>query len=248
MLEVDGLSASYGAVAALHDVSFTVPPGTITTVLGANGAGKTTLLRSMTGLVKPTAGTVRYDGATLTGLRVEEFVRRGVAHVPEGRGVIVELTVEENLRLGTIWRPWRSPARRGAGLERIYGMFPALGERRKRQAGTLSGGERQMLAIGRALVAEPSLLLLDEPSLGLAPLVTAELMGVVRELSQTEHLTVVLVEQNVRAALSIAGRAVVLALGRVVVDEDAGTLARGEGLHTHYIGGAGSVERDGPLR
>lgn len=234
MLEVGNLTACYGAVRALDGVSLTVPEHSVTAVLGANGAGKTTLLRTITGLVKPLGGSVRYEGKELTGLRVEDIVRRGVAHVPEGRGVIQELTVEENLRLGALWR--RDSGDRARALEEVYDLFPALGERRRRSAFTLSGGERQMLAIGRALMARPRMLLLDEPSLGLAPLVTAQILGLLSGLVRREHLTVLIVEQNAASALSIADRAVILNLGRVAVADTAGRVAADPNLHHHYLG------------
>ncbi|HVA59009.1 MAG TPA: ABC transporter ATP-binding protein [Mycobacteriales bacterium] len=234
MLTVDKLSTSYGAVEALRDVSFTVEDGSITAVLGANGAGKTTLLRSMTGLVRPRAGSVTYEGRDLTRLRVEDVVRAGVAHVPEGRGVIQELTVEENLRLGALWRRNRTEGR--AGLDEVYELFGPLRERRRRPAYTLSGGERQMLAIGRALISRPRLLLLDEPSLGLAPRVVAQIMGLLRDLARQTRLTVLLVEQNARTALSIADTAVVLSLGRVAVTGDAAGMAADTQLRHHYLG------------
>jgi branched-chain amino acid transport system ATP-binding protein len=234
MLAVDGLTTSYGAIEALRDVSFTVADGSITAVLGANGAGKTTLLRSMTGLVKPQAGTVRYDGTDLLDLPVEDVVRHGVAHVPEGRSVVKELTVDENLRLGGVWRSDRPDRRRA--LDEVYELFPQLTERRRRAAFTLSGGESQMLAIGRALMSRPRVLLLDEPSLGLAPLVVASIMRLLRTLTQTEQLTVLLVEQNARTALSIADRAVVLYLGRVVLDDDARKVSDDADLMHHYLG------------
>jgi branched-chain amino acid transport system ATP-binding protein len=234
VLEVSGLSAAYGPVQALRDVSFRVEPGSITAVLGANGAGKTTLLRTITGLKRATAGSVRLDGEELTGLPVEEIVRRGVAHVPEGRGIIEELTVDENLRLGGLWRRDRADRRRAQA--EVYDLFPALADRRRRPAATLSGGERQMLAIGRALVARPRLLLLDEPSLGLAPMVTAQLMALLRDLTRAGTLTVVLVEQNARSALSIADRAVVLNLGQVAVAEAAAVVAADSALRHHYLG------------
>lgn len=234
MLAVEGLSASYGAVRALRDVSFEAPRASVTAVLGANGAGKSTLLRTITALVRPTAGRVVCDGVDMTRHTVEQIVRSGVAHVPEGRGVLVDLSVEENLRLGALAR--RRPRDVRAALQRVYDLFPVLGERRRRAASTLSGGERQMLAIGRALAAGPRVLLLDEPSLGLAPLVTAQLMAVVRDLAEREGLTVVLVEQNVRSALSIAERAVVLNLGRVVADAEAAVIAGDEQLRHHYLG------------
>jgi len=234
MLAVDGLTTSYGAIEALHDVTFTAPDGSITAVLGANGAGKTTLLRSMTGLVKPRSGTVRYDGTDLLGLPVEDVVRRGVAHVPEGRSVVKELTVDENLRLGGLWRSDR--ADRARALDEVYALFPPLTARRRRAAFTLSGGESQMLAIGRALMSRPRVLLLDEPSLGLAPLVVAQIMRLLRELTQRDQLTVVLVEQNARTALSIADRALVLYLGRVVLADDADRVANDPDLVRHYLG------------
>ena len=239
MLAVDGLTTSYGAIEALRDVSFTVADGSITAVLGANGAGKTTLLRSMTGLVKPQAGTVRYDGTDLLDLPVEDVVRHGVAHVPEGRSVVKELTVDENLRLGGVWRSDRPDRRRA--LDEVYELFPQLTERRRRAAFTLSGGESQMLAIGRALMSRPRLLLLDEPSLGLAPLVVASIMRLLRTLTQTEQLTVLLVEQNARTALSIADRAVVLYLGRVVLADDARKVSDDADLMHHYL------DSDAPL-
>jgi branched-chain amino acid transport system ATP-binding protein len=234
MLAVDGLTTSYGAIEALRDVSFTVADGSITAVLGANGAGKTTLLRSMTGLVKPQAGTVRYDGTDLLDLPVEDVVRHGVAHVPEGRSVVKELTVDENLRLGGLWRSDRPDRRRA--LDEVYELFPQLTDRRRRAAFTLSGGESQMLAIGRALMSRPRVLLLDEPSLGLAPLVVAQIMRLLRTLTQTEQLTVLLVEQNARTALSIADRAVVLYLGRVVLADDARKVSDDADLMHHYLG------------
>jgi branched-chain amino acid transport system ATP-binding protein len=234
MLAIDDLSVSYGPVHALTGVSLSAARGSITAVLGANGAGKTTLLRAITGLVKPQAGRVVLDGKDITGRAPEEVVRRGLAHVPEGRGVITELTVDENLRLGALFRK-RAPDHREA-LDEAYELFPPLAARRHQSAATLSGGERQMLAIGRALVSRPSTLVLDEPSLGLAPLVTAHLMKVIRDLTRRAHLTVLLVEQNARSALSIADTAVVLNLGKVVVSEDAATLASEEALRHSYLG------------
>ena len=234
MLEVSGLSASYGAIQALSDVTLTVPDGSVTAVLGANGAGKTTLLRSITGLVRPRSGTIVFDGHDLLRLPVEQIVRLGVAHVPEGRGVVQDLTVDENLRLGALWRSDRVDRRRA--LDEVYDLFAPLAERRKRHAYTLSGGERQMLVLGRALMARPKMLLLDEPSLGLAPLVTAQMMALLRAFSRDQGLTVLLVEQNARSALSIADRGIVLSLGKVVVAEDAAILAGDADLRHHYLG------------
>ncbi|HEY9390178.1 MAG TPA: ABC transporter ATP-binding protein [Mycobacteriales bacterium] len=234
MLDITDLTASYGAVRALDGVSLTVEEGSITAVLGANGAGKTTLLRTVNGLVRPTAGQIRFGGRDLTTLPVEDVVRLGLAHVPEGRGVIAELTVEENLRLGALWR--RDRADRAAAAREVFEMFPPLAQRRRRLASTLSGGERQMLAIGRALMSRPTMLLLDEPSLGLAPRITAQLMALLRDLRDRTGVSVLLVEQNARSALSIADRGVVLALGRVVAQDDAAALAGDESLRHAYLG------------
>jgi branched-chain amino acid transport system ATP-binding protein len=234
MLEISGLSTSYGAVQALKDVSMSVPDGSITAVLGANGAGKTTLLRTITGMVRPKSGRVTFGEHDLTRMDVEEIARLGLAHVPEGRGVIQELTVEENLRLGALFRSDRDDRRRA--LEEMYELFPPLAARKRRSAFTLSGGERQMLVLGRALMARPHVLLLDEPSLGLAPLVTAQIMALLRDQSSQKGLTVLLVEQNARSALSIADRGVVLSLGQVVVTEDAAVLAGDADLRHHYLG------------
>jgi branched-chain amino acid transport system ATP-binding protein len=231
MLETEQLSAHYGAVCAVDQVSLKVAPGTVTAVLGANGAGKTSLLRTISGLERASHGSVRLDGENITRLPVEDIIRRGLAHVPEGRGVVAELTVEENLRLGGLWR-----RRAAAPLSEIYEIFPRLHERRGQPASRLSGGERQMLSIGRALMARPRALLLDEPSLGLAPLLAAQIMGLVRRLCETLELAVLLVEQNARSALSIADRGLVLNLGRVVAEDEPRRLAADEGLRHAYLG------------
>jgi len=234
MLRVDELVTSYGPVRALDGVSFEVEAATITAVLGANGAGKTTLLRTINGLVRPRGGHVEFDGHDLTRTPVERVVRLGVAHVPEGRGVITELTVEENLRLGALWRRDRKQAQ--ASMEEVYELFRPLAERRSRSVDTLSGGERQMLAVGRALMSRPRLLLLDEPSLGLAPRITAQIMATLRTLRDRQSMTVVLVEQNARSALSVADQAIVLNLGRVVASGPAAELAADEKLRHAYLG------------
>ncbi len=234
MLRVEGLSVRYGAVRALEDVSFEARDGKITTILGANGAGKTTLLRALSGLVRHQAGAAHFDGRPVTGRRPETIARMGVAHVPEGRGVIAELTVDENLRLGTFSRMRRFERR--PAIEAVYERFPQLGERRRRSASTLSGGERQMLVIGRALVSGPRLLLLDEPSLGLSPIATAQMMATLRELTTGAGLGAVLVEQNARSALSVADWGIVLNLGRVVVADDPARLAADSDLRRHYLG------------
>ncbi|MGI8332285.1 ABC transporter ATP-binding protein [Actinomadura scrupuli] len=298
-LELRDVTVRYGAVRALSDVSLTAAKGAITAVLGANGAGKSTLLRTVSGLVRPASGSITYGGRSIAGGRVEDISRMGLAHVPEGRGIITELTVEENLRLGGLIRP-RNDARkasrttstddeaprapehgeptgtadapdregRGAGrseeraqrgtsehatreagaskasraaerseaMNTVFELFPALYERRRRTATTLSGGERQMLAIGRALMCRPSVLLLDEPSLGLAPRVVAQIMTVLRRLRDENGYTVLLVEQNARSALSIADRAVVLNLGEVVIDDEAHRIAGDDQLRHAYLG------------
>ena len=233
MLEVRDLVATYGPVTALDGVSLTVPAGQITAVLGANGAGKTTLLRTVSGLVRPRAGSVHLEGQDITRVPVEQMVRRGMAHVPEGRGVIAELTIEENLRLGALVVKGGDQE---AEIEGIYKTFPPLDERRKRSAHTLSGGERQMLVVGRALLSRPKVLLLDEPSLGLAPLIVAQIFELVRDLVDRTGLAVLLVEQNAKSALSIADTGVVLNLGRVVTTQDAAVLAADEQLRHAYLG------------
>jgi branched-chain amino acid transport system ATP-binding protein len=233
MLELSTVVTAYGAVRALSGVSMSVPAGTLTAVLGANGAGKTSLLRTISGLVTPRSGSIRFDGTEITGLPADRIARMGLSHVPEHGGVITELTVRENLRLGTLWR--RDKADRAAALEEVLELFEPLKTRLGSQASTLSGGERQMLAIGRALMSRPRMLLLDEPSLGLAPMVTAQIMRVLRGLREDRGLTVLLVEQNARSALSVAEHAYVLALGKVVVDEPAHAITA-EALHDVYLG------------
>jgi branched-chain amino acid transport system ATP-binding protein len=232
-LEVTGLTAGYGGPPVLHEVSTAVAAGTVTAVLGANGAGKSTLLRAISGLLRPRAGQVRLFGGEVTGQHPEDLARRGVAHVPEGQGVIAELSVEENLRLGALWRAGR--ATRAAALDQAYQRFGGLAAARRRAAGTLSGGERQMLVIARALMAQPRVLLLDEPSLGLAPRIVTQVMQLTAELRDT-GLAVLLVEQNARSALRIADQGVVLHLGRVVASAAAADLAADVGLRRHYLG------------
>lgn len=232
-LKITDLTVHYGTVTALDSVSMTVTAGTITAVLGANGAGKTTLLRTVSGLLKPTSGRIELAGVDIVGIPPDRMSRKGLAHVPEGRGVIAELTVDENLRLGALGRNRSHDA---VTLDRIYDMFPPLTGRRTSSAHTLSGGERQMLVIGRALMATPSVLLLDEPSLGLAPKVAAQIFETLRALVDSESMTVVLVEQNARSALSIAEHAVVLDLGKVAVEGPADTLAGDDALRHAYLG------------
>jgi branched-chain amino acid transport system ATP-binding protein len=231
VLEIEKLTTDYGPVCAVDGVTLTVEHGSITAVLGANGAGKTSLLRTISGLERASAGHVRLDGEEILGVAVEDIVRRGLAHVPEGRGVIAELTTEENLRVGGLWRGVDA-----ASVTDIYELFPPLRERRAQLAASLSGGERQMLSIGRALMARPHVLLLDEPSLGLAPRVIAQIMQLISSLASERDFAVLLVEQNARSALSIADRGVVLNLGRIVAEEDAHELAADEGVRHAYLG------------
>ncbi len=233
-LSISHLTVGYGGGPVLHDVSIDLRPGEVVALLGANGAGKSTLLGALTGRVRTTTGTLRLDSLDLHGMRTEERARNGIALVPDGQSIVGELTVDENLRLGALWR------HRGAARERaireIYEMFEPLERRKNADGHQLSGGERQMLALGRALIAEPRLLALDEPSLGLAPLVVAQIMLTLRETARERGLTVLLAEQNVTGALSIADRGVVLNLGRVVVDADAATLAEDSTLRHAYLG------------
>jgi branched-chain amino acid transport system ATP-binding protein len=234
-LAVEEIVAGYGEVIALDGVTVTAGAGGITAVLGANGAGKTTLLRAVSGMIKTRRGWILLADHDMAGRSPEQIVRAGIAHVPEGQGVIPELTVEENLRIGTMsWRGRR--ADRAAALEEEYTRFKPLADRRRKLASTLSGGERQMLVIARALLARPRVLLLDEPSLGLAPRVMAQVMDLVVRLSREHGLTIVLVEQNARGALAVADHGVVLNLGRVVASADAATLAADVALRHHYLG------------
>jgi branched-chain amino acid transport system ATP-binding protein len=234
-LTIEKLTVGYGDGAPVLDgLELEVPDGGVVALLGANGAGKTTLLRSLLGLVPARSGRVLLDGTDLTRLSTEDRVRRGLALVPEGRSVVVELTVAENLRLGTLWKH-RGPAR-DAAVGQMYELFEPLARRRDAAGHTLSGGERQMLALARALVGEPDVLLLDEPSLGLAPLVVAQLLGVLRDQAEATGLTVLLAEQNVTGALSVADRGVVLSLGEVVADRPAAELAADPALRHAYLG------------
>jgi branched-chain amino acid transport system ATP-binding protein len=234
-LAVDGLTVGYAGAPVIDGLTLEVRPGEIVALLGANGAGKTTLLRTLSGLVAPRAGRVLLDGDDLAATSVEDRARRGLAQVPEGRSVVTELTVEENLELGALWR-YPGRAERRAAVARGYDLFEPLARRRASPGHQLSGGERQMLALARALVALPRVLLLDEPSLGLAPRVVAQLMGVLRDAAHGTGLTVLLAEQNVTSALSIADRGVVLSLGAVVADAPAADLAADPALRHAYLG------------
>jgi branched-chain amino acid transport system ATP-binding protein len=208
----------------------------ITTVIGANGAGKSTLLRTISGLESPTTGSITWEGQSIVGRKPEDIVRAGIAHVPEGHAVISELSVEENINMGSLFRRRTHKSDVAASLEEMYQLFPRLQERRKQLAGTLSGGERQMLAISRALVSRPRLLLLDEPSLGLAPLVVEQIIDCVNTLCRSTGLTVLLVEQNANTALGVADHGVLLALGKVVADRPAAELKADSTLRAAYLG------------
>jgi len=234
MLEVTDLTVAYGTVVALHGISLTVADSSITAVLGANGAGKTTLVRTISGLTRPRGGSVRLDGRDITRLAPEEIARLGVAHVPQGQGVLAELTVDENLRLGGLWR--RDPKGQRGALAEAYELFPPLASRRHLAAFSLSGGERQMLSVGRALVARPRMLLLDEPSLGLARRALIQIMARIKTLVAERGLAVLLIEQNAKSALSVADDAMVLHLGKVVAQGRAHQLLSEEGLRHAYLG------------
>lgn len=231
LLELEGVEARYGPVQALRGISLTVGEGEVVAVLGANGAGKTTTLRAISGTVSRT-GTVDLEGKALRG-GPETAARAGIAHVPEGRGTFVELTVDENLRLGAYSRRDRQVK---ADLSRVAQYFPWMAERGGQRAGTLSGGEQQMLALGRALMSRPRLLLLDEPSLGLAPMIVREFFRIVRELNDSEGLTVLVVEQDARIALSISSRAYVLEVGRVAISGTSDELREDESVRRSYLG------------
>ncbi len=233
LLTVDGLETFYGSIQALNGVSFEVPEGSIVTLLGANGAGKSTTLKSISGLVPPARGTVTFTGRRIDGLPSEQIVRLGISHVPEGRELFPELTVLENLKMGAYTRTEKRAIERS--LERAQAHFPILAERRLQLAGTLSGGEQQMLAIGRALMAEPRLLLLDEPSLGLAPMLVEEIFRIIREIHDN-GTTVLLVEQNANKALSIADYGYVLETGTVSLAGDSRQLLRDDHVRRAYLG------------
>lgn len=233
MLTVQNLTVSYGSVQALSDVSLTVPPGRVTAVIGANGAGKSTLMRTLAGLVKPKSGSIQMNSEDVTGMSPEDVVRRGIALVPEGRSTIPDLTVLENLRLGGMWR---THAQRTASENRVFALFPILAERRALRADTLSGGERQQLAIGRALMCGPQTLLLDEPSLGLAPLIVTQILELVEKMARDSGLAVLLVEQNATTALRVARTGIVLNLGQIVMSGSAVEIAADEQLRHAYLG------------
>jgi branched-chain amino acid transport system ATP-binding protein len=217
----------------LHGIDFSLEEGSITALLGANGAGKTTTLRALCGMVK-TQGEIRFGGEGIAGRATEDIVRLGIAHVPDGRGTFVNLTTEENLRLGAYTRKDKSTL--AGDFERIYGFFPRLKERRHQQAGTLSGGEQQMLAVSRALMLRPRLLLLDEPSFGLAPLIVKEIFAIMREINRTEKVSILLVEQNAAMALDLADRAYLIETGNIVLSGSSGDIKQDEAVRRSYLG------------
>jgi branched-chain amino acid transport system ATP-binding protein len=233
LLEAEGLTAGYGQTAVLHGLDFAVEERGVTALLGANGAGKTTTLRAVCGMIR-TGGAVRLAGERIDGRATEEIARRGVAHVPDGRGTFMELTVEENMRLGAYTRPNRAEV--DADFERVFGYFPRLRQRFRQQAGTLSGGEQQMLAISRALLLRPRLLLLDEPSFGLAPLVVQEIFAIMRRIREEQGVGILLVEQNASLALDFADQAYLLETGRIVVSGPAADIRRDESVRRSYLG------------
>jgi branched-chain amino acid transport system ATP-binding protein len=235
VLEVHNLSVQYGSITALHGISLSVPAQGIVTLIGGNGAGKTTTLRAISGMVRPTSGRILFDGQDITGLAPHEIVRRGLAHSPEGRLVFANLTVMENLRMGAYLQ--RDARWIASELDHVFGMFPRLQERREQQAGTLSGGEQQMLAIGRALMSRPRFLMLDEPSLGIAPLLVKEIFARLVELNRERSLPILLVEQNAHLALEVSSHGYVLETGRVLLSDRSSVLRDSPEVRSAYLGG-----------
>jgi branched-chain amino acid transport system ATP-binding protein len=233
LLSVRTISAQYGRARVLHDVSFDVEDGQIVSVIGANGAGKSTLVKVISGMVRPAVGQITFNGEDITSLPVHEIVTRGIVHVPEGRRLFGDMTVLENLQLGSTHSGAR--ASRAQGLEKVYALFPILAERRAQLAGTLSGGQQQMVAIGRGLMSSPRLLMLDEPSLGLAPKIVTEILGVISGLNKA-GLTVLLIEQNVKHSLAISDRGVVLENGRIALADTGHALLNNEHTRRAYLG------------
>ncbi|HLS88191.1 MAG TPA: ABC transporter ATP-binding protein [Sphingobacteriaceae bacterium] len=235
MLQVDGINVAYGQVRVLHQVSLHVNAGEVVCLLGANGAGKTTFLRTLSGLLRPTDGSIHFQGMRIDGMAPEDIVAQGIIHVPQGRRIFPGLTVYENLIVSTLARKGLKTPRPEA-LERVYHLFPRLAERKQQMGWSLSGGEQQMLAVGRALMAEPKLLLLDEPSMGLSPVVLEELYGAIRESLKDGDLTVLLVEQNTQVALEVAHRGYVLESGRIVLEGTAAELLDNPKVQEAYLG------------
>jgi branched-chain amino acid transport system ATP-binding protein len=233
MLKVDGINVFYGAIHAIKGISFEVHDGEIVTLIGANGAGKSTVLKTISGLLRPKTGEIHFMGANITSTAPHKIVERGLAHVPEGRRIFLQMTVEENLEMGAFTRPSNEIA---AELDRVYALFPRLLERRRQVAGTLSGGEQQMLAIGRALMSKPKLLMLDEPSMGLAPLLVEQIFSIIMEMNKS-GTTILLVEQNAQMALSIADRAYVLETGSISISGTGQELSESDEIRKAYLGG-----------
>ena len=233
LLKADGINVYYGNIHAVKDISFTVNAGEIVTLIGANGAGKSTTLKTISGLLKPRTGDVLYKGKSIKGVRAHKIVESGLAQVPEGRHVFLHMTVDENLDMGAYTQPASTIA---ANKEKVFTLFPRLKERRKQLAGTMSGGEQQMLAMGRALMSNASMLMLDEPSMGLSPLLVQEIFDIIRDIHK-EGMTILLVEQNAQMALSVADRVYVLETGRVVMDGTGAELLTNERVRNAYLGG-----------
>ncbi len=233
LLEVNNINVGYGAIHAIRNVSFCVDEGEIVTLIGANGAGKTTTLNTISGLLRSHSGDIQFDGHSIMKTLPDHIVREGLAHVPEGRRIFQQMSVQENLEMGAFTR---SNAEIDPGLERVYALFPRLKERRRQVAGTLSGGEQQMLAIGRALMSNPKLMMLDEPSMGLAPILVDQVFDIIRQLHE-EGTTILLVEQNASMALAVADRAYVLETGRITLSGTGAELAASEEVRKAYLGG-----------
>lgn len=234
MLEIKNINVYYGVIHALKNISLKVQEGEIVTLIGANGAGKTSTLRTISGLVKPSDGSILLDGKEISGINAQEIVKMGISHVPEGRRIFPDMTVLENLELGAFLRRDKTEIKKD--MEKVYERFPVLGRRRKQLAGTLSGGEQQMLAMGRALMSRPKIMLLDEPSMGLAPLLVKEIFEIIQDIN-SQGTTILLVEQNANMALSIAHRAYVLETGSIVLEGPAKELAQSEDIKKAYLGG-----------
>jgi branched-chain amino acid transport system ATP-binding protein len=235
MLEITNLAVSYGAINALHGISLKVERGQIVTLIGSNGAGKSTTLRAISGLIRSKSGEIRYEGSSLAGLPPHEIVKRGLSHVPEGRMVFANLTVLENLRMGAYLQTNATVIRQE--LEFVFATFPRLKERAQQEAGTLSGGEQQMLAIGRALMSKPRFLLLDEPSLGIAPLLVKTIFEKIVEINRVQGLTILLVEQNANLALEISHYGYVLETGRIILEDESAKLRQNPQVKSAYLGG-----------
>ncbi len=234
ILSIRNIESFYGPIMAIRGVSLDVHPGKIVSILGANGAGKTTLMKTVSGVMDPEKGTITFDGEEIQGLEPHKIVQKGIVHVPEGREVFPLLTVNENLSLGAYTLHDKAQIERDR--EMVFSYFPVLKERRNQEAGTLSGGQQQMLAIGRGLMANPRIMLLDEPSLGLSPLLVQEIFGILRRLNDEQNMTMMLVEQNANAALELADHGYVMEVGRIVMDGPADVLMRSEDIQNFYLG------------